>query len=787
MNQTPSGSERNRGGAGSRPASSRPNTATKKPVSKRKKKNKKKKSNALVVLLSALLVCFLTFCIVSGYVLANAFLTINGDVAINLEDTKNNQNQTSFIYAYDDSGNAVEYIRLHGEINRIWVDLNQIPQPLVDAFVALEDKRFYTHHGVDWVRFVRVVSSLSFDQGGGSSITQQLIKNVTGESDVTLVRKYNEILSALNLEKNYEKADILEAYLNTVYLDSGCYGVKTAAEKYFGKELNELSIAECAALVSITKAPYYYDPLYNPANNKKRRDYCLKNMLEQELINQSQYDEAVNADIIFTNDPRYVADEKEETSAATKEEEQYQSFYVDYVIDSVIKDLVDKLGYTKADATKMIYYGGLKIYSAVNLGVQETLEKVYSTRSAFPNPNETDTEEHPASQSAMTIMDYKGRVVGIVGQAGEKEGNRCLNRASSSPRQPGSSIKPLAVYGPGIDTDVITWSSMIQNSAMAIGGKMWPKNVDGTLGDGGKKTVQYAIKLSLNTIAARTVYNFLPNGIQTSLDYLINHFHLSHVDKVNDASLPPVAVGAMTNGATTVEMASAYAAFGNGGMYYKPYCYYEVLDNKGEVLLSNKNAEGERAIAEDTADVMCEILQTVPTSSYGTGYTVQNFPVFCKTGTTDDEKDRWFCAGTPYYVCSIWYGYDIPKAINSSLNPCGRIFLDVFSKIHKNLTVTKFEKSGKTVKKPYCAATGLIAGENCEIGGYGWYKTSHVPSTCSSCSGSSIIDDIIDTGELLFPDLWDFIHGDDEKTTTTTTTAATTTTVPPEDDFQEED
>lgn len=785
MNQAPTGKGRGQRPNGAGGKNGRPVTAAKKTVSpsgkkKGKGKGKKKKSNVLTVLLSALLVCFLSACIVGGYVLANAFLKINGDIDINLEDTKSNQNQTSFIYAYDNEGKVVEYIRLHGEINRIWVDLNKIPQRLVDAFIALEDKRFYSHKGVDVVRLGSVISSLSFDQGGASTITQQLIKNITGESDVTIVRKYNEILTALNLEKNYDKDDILEAYLNTVYLDSGCYGVKTAAEKYFGKDLNDLTVAECAALASITKAPYYYDPLYNPSNNKDRRSYCLRLMFEQGFIDQKQYDEALNEDIIFTNDPRYVADESKETSVKKEKKEEYQSFYVDYVIDSVINDLVSKLGYTKADATRMIYYGGLKIYCAVNLEIQETLEKVYSTRSAFPYPNETDTDEHPAVQSAMTIMDYKGRVVGIVGQAGKKEGNRCLNRASSSPRQPGSSIKPLSVYSPGIDNDVITWSSLIQNSAMAVGGKMWPKNVDGTLGDGSKETVQYAIKLSLNTIAARVVYNFLPNGIRTSLDYLTNRFHLSHVDPVNDASLPPVAVGAMTNGATTVEMASAYAAFGNGGMYYKPYCYYEVLDNKGETLLSNKNVTGERAIEEDTADVMCEILQTVPTSSYGTGYTVQNFPVFCKTGTTDEEKDRWFCAGTPYYVCSIWYGYDTPKAINSSLNPCGRIFLDVFSKIHKNLTVTNFEKSGKTVKKAYCAATGLLAGKNCKIGGYGWYKTSYVPSTCSTCTGT-IVDDIIDAGSKLFPDLWDFIYGSKTTTTTTTTTTATAPLPEPED------
>ena len=204
---------------------------------------------------------------------------------------------------------------------------------------------------------------------------------------------------------------------------------------------------------------------------------------------------------------------------------------------------------------------------------------------------------------------------------------------------------------------------------------------------------------------------------------------------VNDASLPPVCVGAMTYGATTLEMAAAYATFGNGGKYYKPYAYYEVKDSAGQVILSNTNVEGEQVISEDTADVMCELLQTVPISSYGSGYTVQKFHVMCKTGTTDEDMNRWFCAGTPYYVCSIWYGYDLAKNMHTTINPCGRIFLDVFSKIHRNLDPGKtFPKSGKTIRKAFCSNTGLLAGKNCPVGGYGWYKTSNLPKECTGCA-----------------------------------------------------
>lgn len=709
------------------------------PAPKKKKKKKKKKRHIfLSVVLSFFLICFLTACVVGGYVLTNAFIVIDGKPVINLENEKTNQNQTSFIYAYDENHKPFEYMRLHGEINRIWVDYNEIPENLVKAFISLEDKRFYSHKGVDWYRLGGVISSLTFDEGA-STITQQLIKNVTGNREVTIVRKYNEILSALNLEKNYDKQDILEAYLNVVYLGSGCYGVKTASETYFGKDLKDLNLSECTVLASITKAPYSYNPLYNPEKNRERQKECLRKMLEQGAITHTEFNEALAYDLIFTNDSRYVASE---TVSEEVEEEQYQNFYVDFVIDQVISDLVSQHGYTRSEATKQIYYGGLQIYSAVDPNIQSILENVYSTRSAFPNPYETDTEEHPAVQSSMTIMDYKGRVVAIVGQAGEKDGVRCLNRAADSPRQPGSSIKPLSVYSPAIEKNAITWSTYIKNQALAINGKQWPKNVDGTT-SGASRTVQYALEVSLNTVPARIVYDgILPGGVSTCLDYMVNHYHLNHVDMVNDASLPPVCVGAMTYGVTTLEMASAYAAFGNGGMYYKPYAYYEVKDSAGQVILSNTDPQGEQAISPDTADVMCELLQTVPISSYGSGYTVQKFPVMCKTGTTDEDMNRWFCAGTPYYVCSIWYGYDLAKNMHTTINPCGRIFLDIFSKIHRNLDPGKtFPKSGKTIRKAYCSNTGLLAGKNCPVGGYGWYKTDNLPKECSGCYSRSTSND----------------------------------------------
>lgn len=738
------------------------------PPSKGQKTKKKKMSKRgrviLSVFLSLMLVVVLTCCVIGGYVFVNALSVVNGETVIDLEEKKSSQNQTSIIYAYDSTGKEVEIARLHGEENRIWVDYDEIPENMKMAAIALEDKRFRTHHGVDWIRVGSIITKYSFSQGA-STITQQLIKNLTGEKDVTIVRKYNEILSALNLEKHYGKDLILEAYLNTLYLGSGCYGVQTAAETYFGKDVWDLNLAECAAVVSITQFPGKYNPLYNPDDNRTRQLECLKDMLEQGAITQSEYDEAVAYKMVFTNSEGYVAsgdndnDDNDENKSTDTEE--YQSFYIDYVIDNVISDLKESQGLTTSQAVDMIYYGGLKIYAAVDLDVQKEMEDVYTNRITFKK--EEDTEEHPAAQSAMTIMDYEGRVVGIVGQAGKKDGNRCLNRAANSYRQPGSSIKPLSAYAPAVEKNLLTWSTPLLDYAIYYNGILWPKNVDGGHGRNSNVTTVYAIQQSLNTVAARVVNERVT--IKTSMDFLINKFHLSRVDETRDASLAPLATGAMTNGVSTVEMAAAYSAFGNGGKYYEPYCYYKVTNSSGSEVLLETDHSGEQIISAATSDIMCEMLQTVSTSTYGDGDHVREFQIMCKTGTTDDQNDRWFVGGTPYYMSAVWYGYDQQKEMNFSVNPAGKIFIEVFDRIHKGLEEKEFPKSGETIQKTYCTQTGLLAGSHCYSTGTGWYKTESLPDVCTSCNGSGIIDGILNgvdgTDATTSPigSIWDTIFG----------------------------
>lgn len=719
----------------------------------KKPKSPKNLTKKAYILWGILATCVLTVLVVVTTVLVSAIVYVKGDLVVNLDEYKANQNQTSFVYAYDKSGATVELARLHGEEDRVWVDLDDMSPYLKEAFIALEDARFMKHHGVDWIRTFGVIVKPKNIGQGGSTITQQLIKNITNNKEVTIVRKYREILMALNLEENYDKDVILEAYLNTLYLGSGCYGVKTASEKYFGKDVSELDAAECACLAVITKAPTKYNPLLNPEENLKRRNHCLKLMYDdgKGCLNEEEYNAATTENLIFTNSPDYVPSDKiKDTKTANEDEKVINSFYVDYVIQAVRDDLMEKYGYSKQQATNQIYYGGLKIYTAVDLDVQATLEDVYVNRKSFPDM--VSKKDGSKVQSAMTIMDYQGRIVAMVGQAGAKTQNRGLNRAANSYRQPGSTIKPLATYAPAIDMNIYNYSSMIKDYAIAVNGSLWPHNVDKSLGSGNNVTVKYAIQKSLNTVPARIINYDV--GIDNSFNFLRDNFHLSRLDEKEDRTLSPLATGALTNGTTTVEMAAAYATFGNGGLYYKPYAYYKVTNSSGsEIVLSNENPVSQRAISEETSDIMCELLQTVDTSYYGTASNVRKFQIMAKTGTTSSDKDRWFCAGTPYYVAAVWVGFDSPETLNASVNPGGKIFFRVFDDIHKGLDAKQFPKSSGTVEKSFCSRTGKLASSNCGSTQKGWYKITSLPAVCTSCSGSSSSSSVVEAASSAVNDI----------------------------------
>ena len=674
--------------------------------------------------LLALIMIFGVVAVVCASVIAiYGYSVVHGDAVFDLDKEKYSQNQTSFLYGYKDSKkkNLVEIARLHGEENRVWINLEDINEYLPDAFISIEDERFEKHHGVDWKRVGGVILVSRNSGQGGSTITQQLIKNLTDENDVTFVRKFNEILSALNIEKHYSKDDIIEAYLNTIYLSHGCYGVKTAAETYFGKDVEDLNIAECACLAGITQYPSKYDPLIHPDNNRTRQLWILKKMFELGYITDSEYKEAKEYEMVFTNSKNYKGSQVKEDKNVSRDKAKINSYYTDYVIDEVISDL-QKMGYSAKKAKNLIYGGGLKIYCAIDFDVQESIEDVYVNYRKMPDES---------VQGACVVMDYHGRIMGIVGGTGKKKANRVLNRAAQSKRQPGSTIKPLSVYSPALEKSLndpntdIFWSTPTMDAPlMRVNGKMWPTNEGG--GYSGKNvSVQTGLAKSMNTISAQTLDKI---GTSYSYDYITNRYHISTLTPI-DEDYAPMATGSLTNGVTPLEMTTAYQAFGNGGYYYESYAYYKIEDSQGNILIE-KEPEGSRetAISEGTAGVMNKLLQTVMTQGTGTSYKLSNIQCFGKTGTTTENKDRWFIGGTPEYIGGVWYGYDTPKEVHYYLspNPSGTIWNLVMKNIYEKKGVNKreFETPDCIVRREYSPENGKLCSGS---GLYGWFDKNNLP------------------------------------------------------------
>ncbi len=793
--------------------------AVKRPKRPNKTKKVKKQHPKLRMFFSVVMV-ITAICLICGtvactyvYKFANEYVT--GGKKIDLEEYKANQEQTSIIYGYDSNKQLVELLRLHGAQNRVWIDYKDIPKDMINAFRDLEDKRFKEHNGVDWYGTVFGVVSSGFERGA-STITQQLIKNLTKEDGRTVSRKFYEILNALNVEQHYSKKTIMEFYLNTVYLGNGCYGIRTAAEKYFGKNVEDLNAAECATIAAITKAPATFDPLTEDGlaallekdeeGNMGRQRYCLSCMFEEGSLSEKKYKKALKYELVFTNSENYKGsqvtknEDEEDDTEYTEEDVKYtdktdnkmSSYYVEYVIDSVIEDLQKKYDLTYNEAWRKVFFGGLRIYTAIDLDVQEAAENVYVNRITFPE--EKDTKENPAVQSAITIMDYSGRVVAMVGGAGEKDTFRGLNRASDSPRQPGSAIKPISVYAPAIENNVCTWSTKVQNYGIRLGSSRWPVNYGGSYGSATNfVTVQSALAQSLNTVPAQLMRKI---GIETSFDFLVDDLKVSTFitdedDPNYDGNFSTLCVGGASQGMTTLDMTAAFAIFGNNGYYFKPYCYYKVTNNDGtETLLKSGNSEGKQVVSESTAGVMRQLLRTVVNGGTGGGYGISGFDTFAKTGTTSDDKDRWFVGGTPYYVAAVWYGYDEPRAItNTSGNPAGKIFREIMNDVHEELESMSYPTASGVVARSYCKISGDIASAGCAETGTGYYKSSYIPSKCKNCAmihaiGSEIPDEV--TGPSATEETTKKKKKDKNKnkkttkpaTTIKTTVAAPTTTLP---------
>ena len=641
-------------------------------------------------------------------------------------------NLNSFIYAKEsDSDEYTLYETIKGKENREWVDSDKIPDTLKNAVVAIEDERFYKHHGVDWVRTIGAVKGwlLGGTQYGGSTITQQLIKNITADNDYSVKRKVNEIFRAFALEKEIDDKDrILVMYLNTIYLGYNSYGVQTAAMQYFDKDVSQLDLAESAVLAGLTNNPSIYDVYNHPEKVKERQETILAQMLDQKMISQEEYEAAVAEELNYRPYEEY-----------QQEIKSTYSYFTDEVIKDVINDLMTEKGYSRLVAENMVYSGGLNIYATIDTKVQNALDEVWANADNFPN-----TEKYgEIPQSAMVITDKQGDIVGIAGGRGEKTSSRGFSYASDARRQPGSSIKPLATYGPAMDAGIATPDTTVYDRALIQDeeGNPWPMN-DGKYPTGRAMTVKEGMTRSLNTISVQLLKQLTP---QKSYEFMTQQLGFKLVDSrtnedgtvQSDIDLAPLALGALTDGVTVREMAGGFSTFINDGVYGGTRTYTKVTDSEGNTIMENTPNTDKGFTNVRTDYYMLDCLQNV--TAHGTAYGIQLDGVETggKTGTTTSNTDIWFCGITPKYSGAVWVGYEHNYRLDGLYGRnAAEIWLAVMQKVHAGDSGLVFDSHPQDFEEvTYCMDTGLLASGACRAAGRaatGRFWKDKVPTeTCS--------------------------------------------------------
>lgn len=671
-------------------------------MARRKKRRKHgKRKSILRVFFGTLAVCLLLVMLGGVGWLCHIVYTAK---PIDTSNIYSKLEQTSYVY-----GNDEELLgELFYEEDREIVSSADMPSNLKNAVIAIEDKTFYSHHGFNFKRmFGAVINKLlgkSSSISGTSTITQQLARNVflsDIKSERTIERKVTEMYYAWQIERDLSKEEILEAYLNTIYLGYGCYGVDSAAKTYFSKEVKDLSLPECAALAALPQAPDEYALLkdedgdgvtpiegtdvYANDASKERRFVVLDLMAEQNLISEPEA-ESAKVDIASIINPHF----EKPKSAYT--------YFLDYVTSQVSKDLASERGITKEEADRLVYTGGLKIYTTLDTDAQKAINKAFSDDSNFPYASEEP-------QASMVITEVgTGKVIAMSGGRGGK-GQKLFNRATS-PRQPGSSIKPLAVYAAalqksfdcakagepfpfedyGVDKQgangwgrYLTASSRVTDEKMIVRGEVWPKNATNTYS--GYRTFRSALQQSINTCAVKIL-------LQVGTDYsigMLKKFGITTLQDddaqpVNDINSASLALGAMTYGVTPLEMASAYETFPAGGVRHGPICYTKILDSEGNTVLE-KETSSVRVMDEGVAWIMTDVLKSTVSNGIASDASMYGTQVGGKTGTTNDNYDIWFCGFTPKYSAALWIGTDHNVEMNALSKWAAGLWSDIMQDV----------------------------------------------------------------------------------------------------------
>jgi len=626
-----------------------------------------------IVLIFIIVISVLSsFVIIGGAVYLRQYKSSRVDPSL-IEIAHRSEKTKFYCYKFSDrdgrvgEATLIESAELNGEVKYKYVPYNEIPENLINAFIAIEDKRFYKHEGVDFIRTAKATFNYVFGSGdfGGSTISQQLVKNLTGNDDFSVSRKLSEAFSAIALEKEYDKTEIIEMYLNVINLSEGCRGIGAAAEYFYSKNPSELTLSECATIAAITNNPSKYNPQKHPENNIKRRDLILKCMLESGYITDDEYRRAVA-------DPISLSPSQKGSGGGVN------SWYVDMVIEDVLRDLCAKYNISRSSASMMLYNGGLKIYTTMDAEIQAILDQYYSDIYNFP----IDREGEMAQSSMIVIDPYNGDILGVVGAIGEKQGNRLQNYATDTRRPPGSVIKPLSVYSIALEKGLIEWSSIFEDSPVKSGNETqppWPYNADRTYV--GEVDIQYAVQNSLNTVAVKVLDMV---GNEKSLSFLKNKLLISSLDNSADIGAASLALGQSSQGISLRELTAAYSIFEEGIMS-KPRSYFKVTDKNGQIILDNSPSQ-ERVLSRESATIMTKLLESVVDS--GTARDMISLDMITavagKTGTTQNNCDRYFIGYTPELLAGVWFGYEYPRSLDDfGANPSIYLWDEIMNLIYE--------------------------------------------------------------------------------------------------------
>ncbi len=676
---------------------------------------------------------------------------------VSLEDI--NLTYTSRILApnpnYDGTNDPWEvYYTLSSEGDRmIWTDLEDISRYMIDAVVCSEDERFYDHDGVDFKRtfgaFINIFIPIYDSQAGGSTITQQTIKNITHDDAIDgvegVTRKIREIFRSINTEKTYSKDDILEAYLNVIFFGRAegynFNGIQAASNFYFAKDCKDLTLAEAATLTAIIKSPTENNPYLHIENNRERAKYILSAMYDNGAISSDEYYQAL-ADLealVIIGDINYSTEgETLESQSAVS------SYFVDAAINQSVSEIMETYGIDYDTANERLYSGGYKIYTTVDLNMQQKLEQEYMDDTNF----QSYSFENDELLSAFICMDYKGQVLAVVGNRGEKTNVRGWNNATMAARSPGSTIKPIASYAPAIDQDLVTWSTLLKDEPIDLSapGSEEPLYFPNNYAEYGDTdphwshsmmTVAKMLEESTNTGAAQLVRLLTP---QYCFDHLKNDLGITTLVSMDDGGrsdmqYSPMTVGALTRGMYLSELVSAYEIFGNGGQFYGHTFVSRITDREDNTIYE-RSEYGTPAIGSDTAYVMNRMMLQVVEGPNGTGTAanLDTVEVAAKTGTSENWENLTFVACTPDYVSGIWVGYENPAIIETAqYQSIAKMWKNVFGEIADSAPNKTFKKDNGVQQLEYCTKSGMIASKDCESKATGYYKSDNIPAECTSC------------------------------------------------------